>query len=121
MLLGERVREARASAGLSVSDLARAIGIRPQAITQIENGKTKSLKASTATGISRVTGYSVTWLTTGRGKKLAREDRRQQAEIMTATFGDDDFLRVLAESIPSLPRSDVAMIARLCLERLADE
>jgi phage repressor protein C with HTH and peptisase S24 domain len=64
--LGKRVAHARALAGISQSELARRIGIKPQSIQAIEAGDTKR---SRYTGqIARTLGVDEAWLDMGRGE-----------------------------------------------------
>lgn len=67
--LKDRVIEARRAGGMPQAEFARAVGISTAAMSQIETGQTKSLKASTAAAIERATGYNAQWLITGRGPK----------------------------------------------------
>lgn len=52
------------------SEVARAIGRTPSAISQLMDGTTKSLKAETAERLQQVTGYRSAWLVSGRGPKM---------------------------------------------------
>lgn len=52
------------------SEVARAIGRTPSAVSQLMDGTTKSLKAETAERLQQVTGYNSAWLVSGRGPKL---------------------------------------------------
>jgi len=49
--LSERFKEARQAAGMSPADMARALRVKPSSISNIESGKTQSLKAQTAAGV----------------------------------------------------------------------
>lgn len=70
--LAERLVFARGRAGLSQSQLARAVKVSASAINQVEKGHTKSLRATTAQAIERATGVSARWLLTGRGEPAAK-------------------------------------------------
>jgi transcriptional regulator with XRE-family HTH domain len=65
--LKERFLFAREKAGLSKAALARALDISKSAVSQIELGTTKNLKADTLVALERVTGVSAQWIVTGRG------------------------------------------------------
>jgi phage repressor protein C with HTH and peptisase S24 domain len=71
MQLQDRVREAMEGAGLKPSELATRTRKSRGAVTQWLDGTIKSLKADTAALIESATGYSSTWLVTGKGEKLA--------------------------------------------------
>jgi transcriptional regulator with XRE-family HTH domain len=82
--LAERFKEARQAAGMSPADMARALRVKPSSISNIESGKTQSLKAQTAAGVERVTGYSAVWVATGHGPKMGRMGKmptEEQAQI----------------------------------------
>jgi SOS-response transcriptional repressor LexA len=71
MNLAERITEAILMSKKRPSEVARAIGRTPSAISQLMDGTTKSLKAETAERLQQVTGYRSAWLVSGRGPKLA--------------------------------------------------
>jgi SOS-response transcriptional repressor LexA len=70
MSLAERVTEAILMSKKRPSEVARAIGRTPSAISQLMDGTTKSLKAETAERLQQVTGYRSAWLVSGRGPKM---------------------------------------------------
>jgi len=67
MTLADRIREAMGD--MSAADIARATKKTPGAVTQWLDGTTKSLKAETAAMLQAATGYSASWLATGKGQK----------------------------------------------------
>lgn len=81
-LLADRVKQARESAGLSQADLARLSGISTAAMSQIETGQTKTLKASTATAFAKATGYTAEWLTSGRGQERSLKNSDEQINFI---------------------------------------
>jgi transcriptional regulator with XRE-family HTH domain len=87
MTIGERVAQARDEAGLSPSQLARRVGISRAAISQIENGSTKSPNAKNLQKIAEVTGVRSKWLLHGKG--LMRE-MNTKSEIPTEDLKDLD-------------------------------
>ncbi len=70
MTLAERIREAIQHSGKTQAQIATETGKSPGAVTQWLDGATKSLRADTAAALERATGYSATWLVTGKGPKL---------------------------------------------------
>lgn len=68
MTLAERI-QLLVDAGFSKSQLAKAAGKTPGAVTQWLTGSTKEIKADTAWGLSALTGYSAEWISTGTGPK----------------------------------------------------
>jgi transcriptional regulator with XRE-family HTH domain len=62
--LGDRIRLARETAGLSQSEMARRLDVRPQTVNQWEKGS-KSPSRTNVTELVRVTGKSASWLLYG--------------------------------------------------------
>lgn len=79
MELHERITEARESAGLSKSELARKLGLSRASVSAWEAGAVKNLKNEHLFTLSRITGYSAQWVATGRGPK-----ERQSASTTVA-------------------------------------
>jgi len=67
-----RLKYARERAGLSQSELARRIGIKPQSIQYIESGSTQ--KSRYTLEIANVLGVSVEWLVYGEGSSEPTEN-----------------------------------------------
>ena len=82
MSLQDRITEAIQHSGRKPAEIARAIKKTPSAISQLMDGTTKSLKADTASGLERETGYRANWLISGVGPK-----RLSVANIETAPPG----------------------------------
>lgn len=81
--LSTRIKEALTGSGKTQAQIARELGKTPGAVSHWITGETKSLKAETAAALERVTGYSATWIATGRGSKMAGEP----ANIAPAEIG----------------------------------
>ncbi len=72
--LAERIIEARESAGLDKAGLQRAarpVKITHSALSQLESGKSRTMRAETALAIARVTGYRPEYLVLGQLPKRA--------------------------------------------------
>lgn len=67
-----RIREAIVASNKSQATIAREIGVSQSAIAQYLSGHVKNLKAETAARFEEATGYSATWLVTGKGPKMPR-------------------------------------------------
>ncbi len=65
--LGERLRSARETANLSQSELARKVGLSPQAIQHIESDKT--VRTRYVNQIAGVLSVSALWLESGEGQR----------------------------------------------------
>ena len=67
--LANRIIQLRNEAGMSASDLAKSIGIKPSSLWAIENGKTKSLKSATLMRIAAVLDANPEFIRTGKGDR----------------------------------------------------
>lgn len=65
--LGARLRHVRLEAQLSQEEAGRLAGVSKQAISHIENDRTKNPEAATLEPLSRRLGVSLNWLMTGKG------------------------------------------------------
>jgi transcriptional regulator with XRE-family HTH domain len=61
---GERFRNAREQAGMTQEDLARAVGVTPQAVSSWESGKVAP-RNGTVRAVAAVLGASTAWLMFG--------------------------------------------------------
>ena len=66
-LLGDRLKAARAKAGLTQEALAEAVNAHKFTISKWERGATTPGKPSDYVAISKATGVSITWLRDGKG------------------------------------------------------
>lgn len=64
MTIGDRIKEARELHGWNQSELARRTGVKPQAISKLEQGKTIP-RCTTALHIADATGVRYRWLVLG--------------------------------------------------------
>lgn len=104
--LAQRFIEARGEK--TPSSIARSVGISRSAIGQIENGKTKNLKAETALQMEKVTGYSARWLTTGLGEKLAKHAQQQTGHEGPALSQPELMLLELIRLLPGVEQRKLA-------------
>lgn len=65
--LAKRVKEARGK--LTPAAFSRLIGVTRSALSQIESGSIKYLKAETAFKMQDASGFSARWLALGQGQK----------------------------------------------------
>jgi len=89
MSLPDRVKLVRKGTGMSQAEFAGAVGVHRSAIGQWENGFTKNLRADVALAMERISGYSASWIITGRGPQKTGaqpldEDAEQQVERIYA-------------------------------------
>jgi transcriptional regulator with XRE-family HTH domain len=75
MTLSDRIREALAHSGKTQAQIAAETRKSPGAVSQWLDGRIKSLKAETAEALERATGFSSTWLVTGKGPSRSEFDK----------------------------------------------
>jgi transcriptional regulator with XRE-family HTH domain len=107
--LKHRAAEARKSLPQfqKVPPFAKALGVKPAAVYQIESGKTRTLKADTLAAYERVTGFRAEWIRSGKGERRVANFQavgevsqpvRQQEETMAQALV---LLQVIAAARPS--------------------
>jgi transcriptional regulator with XRE-family HTH domain len=69
----ERARAARKNSGLNQSEAARKIGISREAVSQWENGGTKTINSVHLFPTARAYGVSAEWLASGAGDMLTQD------------------------------------------------
>jgi transcriptional regulator with XRE-family HTH domain len=69
MPTGNRIKEAREGAGLTVAGLAKKVGVSRSAVYQWESGDTKGLRPENLFAVADATGYAAKWIGTGQGTK----------------------------------------------------
>ena len=69
-LFGNRVRESRINKGLSVSQLASRIGVKPETVEKWESGETDP-RPSKVNKLSGILGVSMIWLLAGEDDNVA--------------------------------------------------
>lgn len=69
--LEERAKKARKQAGYNQTESGKLIGISRAAISQWENGETKSIKSTLLHKAAMVYGVDANWLATGAGSMIA--------------------------------------------------
>lgn len=72
-LIHERLKFARKEARLTQMRLGKLCGIKPQSVSQWEDGKTKSPNAKNVFLVARATGFAYEWLISGKGSMRASE------------------------------------------------
>lgn len=80
--LGQRLREERQAAGLSMQALADAAGVTKQAIAQIERGNTSRPEARTLEPIARKLGLRLRWLLDETGTKRSSDPEEPASQAV---------------------------------------
>lgn len=73
MNLSDRIREAITHSGKNQAQIAVETKKSPGAVSQWLDGRIKGLRAETAEALERATGYTATWIATGRGPRLVQD------------------------------------------------
>lgn len=71
LTLGERIKLARLKAGVTKSALSKAARVSPSAVTQWENGDTKTLKSASLLAAAKALNVNYDWLATGKGDAVS--------------------------------------------------
>ena len=96
--MSSRIRQARELAGISRSDLARQIGVKPSAAFQWEKAGGTSPSTSNLAHVATITGVSFEWLATARGPA-----RREQDTLAPDAVAMDLFEESLLKVVRRLP------------------
>jgi transcriptional regulator with XRE-family HTH domain len=97
--LGERIREARLAAGLTIEAVALRIGVTQATVLRLENGKSTYTRHYIFIKLARVLKVDPTWLCFGD------EGRRSEAESRSAESLLDTFERLLVQTAAQDPRA----------------
>jgi len=81
--LKDRVQQA-IDAGYTVGQLAKAAGKNSQAVSHWKSGATLTIKADSALGLARLTGWSADWWVTGKGPREDKAPQRPPMDERTA-------------------------------------
>lgn len=92
--LSDRFAYAVRRAGITnMAEFAREVGVKPSALYQIRDGKTRSLAAETALRIARRTGVRSEWLVLGE-QPVQRETESRPAPSFTHSIDPDKIAAV---------------------------
>ncbi|MCY9782530.1 XRE family transcriptional regulator [Nocardiopsis sp. EMB25] len=94
--IGERVRDSRASMGLSQQDLADQVGLERSMISKLEKGA-RRIDAMELTAIARVLGYPVTHFLSPTPEVVSRRATVAEAEELSDSAAARDTYRNEAE------------------------
>lgn len=102
---GARVREARLELGLSQAELARQLRARTKTkihkalISQWELGRVNNPQLATLEALVAVTGYTHTWLATGRGPKKISLDKALADDQASKALDRSAFKRAVSSVV----------------------
>ena len=112
MMQGERVREVRKTLGLTLEKFGERLGLKKNAISQIETGK-NSLTEQNTKAICREFGVDYIWLTTGDGEMFVDSDDDFIERIDRIMAGEDEARKNLFKFMLELSDDDIAALDRL--------
>ena len=114
--LTERIRAAREEAGLSQTDVARALRISASAVNQWEHGFSKNIKLPTFFALARLLGQDPHWLATGKALSRVRGTAAMPpAPDFPAPTGEERALLHYVRQLPTtLRRVLLRFVRRLC-------
>ena len=100
--VGQRIGQARQSAGLSVAQLARRLGVRNATLSNWESDKSQP-RANRMTTLAGVLNVSPTWLLTGFGEEPSgTQGDAELAAIRTNLLELKEQLATMAERVDRL-------------------
>lgn len=112
MTQGERVREVRKSLGLTLEKFGDRLGLKKNAISQIETGK-NSLTEQNTKSICREFNVDYIWLTTGEGEMFIESDDDFLEKIDRIMLGEDDIRKNLFKFMIDLDEDDLTALERI--------
>lgn len=77
MSLADRIKGARVRAGLNQVQLAKKCGIAPPSLSNLESGKSKSMRQTTLLRMAKAVGQAPEWLAFGNGELQAAPPTRE--------------------------------------------
>lgn len=115
MTQNERVKEIRKTLGLTLEKFGDRLGLKKNAISQIETGK-NSLTEQNAKAICREFGVDYIWLTTGDGEMFVETDDNIAEVIDRIMVGENEFHKNLFKTFARLDEDEL-----LALEHVIDK
>ena len=114
--LTDRIRAAREEAGLSQTDVARALRISASAVNQWEHGFSKNIKLLNFFALARLLGQDPHWLATGKALSGVRGIAAMPpAPDFPAPTGEERALLHYVRQLPTTLRSVLLrFVRRLC-------
>lgn len=82
----DRLKLAMTEAGVSISDLARSLGVTYQAVSKVVKGASNSLTAANNDKAARALGVDPGWLATGEGSPAISKDSEKPLAHLASEF-----------------------------------
>ncbi len=109
MTQGERVKEVRKFLGLTLEKFGEKLGVKKNAISQIETGR-NSLTDQMTKAICREFNVDYIWLTTGEGEMFVDTDDEFRKKIDRIMASEDDTRKILFKSLIDASDDDIAVL-----------
>lgn len=112
MNIGEKIRQARITKGMTQDDLGKALGIQKSAVAKYENGRVVNIKRSTLKKISDVLGLPPSELIFEAYIEEEQKKNDIQADIILKMRTDSTFMSVV-ESLYKLDEDKLNSINQM--------
>lgn len=112
MTQGERVREVRKSLGLTLEKFGDRLGLKKNAISQIETGK-NSLTEQNIKAICREFNVNYSWLTDGVGEMFLESDDDFMERIDRIMASENDARKNMIKALLNASDSDIESLNSL--------
>jgi transcriptional regulator with XRE-family HTH domain len=112
MTQGERVKEVRKSLGLTLEKFGEKLGVKKNAISQIETGR-NSLTDQMQRSICREYGVDYIWLTTGEGEMFVESDDDFFERIDRIMAGENETRKNMFKALLYASDDDIEALARI--------
>ncbi len=111
MTQGERVREIRKSLGLTLEKFGEKLGVKKNAISQIETGR-NSLTDQMTKSICREFSVDYIWLTTGEGEMFVDSDDDFIEKIDRIMAGESDVRKDAIKALVNASPEDIKALEK---------
>lgn len=112
MTQGERVKEVRKTLGLTLEKFGERLGLKKNAISQIETGK-NALTEQNVKAICREFGVDYMWLTTGEGEMFVENDDDFMERIDRIMAGENETRKNIFKALLYASDEDIEALARI--------
>ena len=112
MTKGERVKEVRKALGLTLEKFGEKLGVKKNAISQIENGR-NSLTDQMQKAICREYSVDYIWLTTGEGEMFVETDDDFFERIDRIMAGENETRKNMFKALLYASDEDIEALARI--------
>ena len=112
MNIGEKIRQARISKGMTQEELGKALGVQNSAIAKYEKGRVVNIKRSTLKKISDILGIAPSELIFEAYMEEEQKKNDIQADIILKMRTDDTFMSVV-ENLYKLDKDKLETINQM--------